>query len=358
MKKLLKIGTLLLFTVVFITACKKDKDDVEEGADFDKKSLLVNLADNIIVPQYLHFQGQLTQLSTDYQLFLSNPSSTNLTVVQDQLLETYLSWQSARTFEVGPAQQIGMRSAIGTFPTDTVKVADNVSAGSYNLGTADNADACGLSVLEFMFFRQNALSYFSSPAYQQYGTDVLTKIQNELNYVLNQWQSGYRETFVNGTGTESSSSFSQLVNEFNKDYELTKTASLGIPMGKYSLGILRHDYVEARYSGYSLELATESFKALQRVFNGNAFNGSEGIGFDDYLNALDKSSLSSAINSKYSEIFAARSVLNGTLEYNLDNNLSALDHLYLKVSEMVVLTKTDMASSFGVLITYQDNDGD
>lgn len=349
---------LILFSLLVATACKKKETEEEQVDSFDKKSLLANVADNLVLPQYLSFQTELGQLQVDYQSFLSNPDALSLQTVRDQLVSTYLSWQSAKIFEIGPAQQIGLRSSIGTFPSDSVRMASNISAGSYNLSTADNADAIGLSAIEFMLFRANALSYFSDAAYQQYGTDVINKMVTEFGSVVSQWQSGYRDTFVNGTGTESTSAFSQLVNEFNKDYELCKSAELGIPMGKYSLGILRPDYIEARNSAISLQLVEETMRASQRLFNGNSVAGATGIGFDDYLAAIDKSNLAAGINAKYDEIFVAKNALNGSLEYNLNTNFNGLDNLYLKVSEMVVMIKTDMASSFGVLITYQDNDGD
>jgi len=39
-------------------------------------------------------------------------------------------------------------------------------------------------------------------------------------------------------------------------------------------------------------------------------------------------------------------------------NPQSLDNLYVKMQNLVVSIKTDMSSAFGVLITYQDNDGD
>lgn len=358
MKSKVYILLLLAATTLLSANCKKKKDDPIVADDFNKSELLTNVATNIIVPQYLNFQVELNQLSIDYSTFIGNQTTGNLTIVQDQLITTYLSWQNAKTFEVGPAMNLGLRASIGAFPTDTAKVTSNAQNGSYNLGTFDNASAIGLSAIEFMLFRQNELSYFSSTAYQQYGTDVIQKMKNEINQVVAEWQGGYSSTFSASTGTESTSSFSRLVNEFNLDYELIKNAKLGIPIGKQSLGILRPDYIEARRSGVSLQLIEAGIKQSQRLFNGNRLDGSTGVGFDDYLNALEKSSLTNSINSKYDQIIAAKNALTGTLESNLGTNLQGLDNLYLRMAEIVVWTKTDMPSAFGVLITYQDNDGD
>lgn len=357
MNKLLLIGSLavVLFTS---TNCKKDKDEDVIPDEFNRSELMLNIANNLIVPQYLAFQTELNQLNTDYSAFISDQNSTTLQTAQDQLIATMIAWQSASTFEIGPAMNIGLRGAIGAYPTDTTQLLANVSTGSYNLGTVENTTCIGLSALDFMLFRVNALNHFSSVNYQQYGTNVLQKMLNEINSVVLQWQSGYVETFIAGTGTESTSTFTKLVNEFSKEYELIKNAKVGTPLGVYSLGITLPEYIEARYSGVSLTLIEESVKASQRLFNGNKLDGTAGIGFDDYLSALDKSSLASSINTKYAEILAAENILSGTLEGNLVSNFSGVEALHLKLAQMVVMIKTDMPSAFGVLITYQDNDGD
>ena len=97
---------------------------------------------------------------------------------------------------------------------------------------------------------------------------------------------------------------------------------------------------------------------LKDLFNGNNSTGIEGKGFDDYLISLEKQDLVNSINTTFSSIISDIDLMNGTFEEVLTNNPSSLDALYTKIHNLTVSLKTDMASSFGVLITYQDNDGD
>jgi len=144
-----------------------------------------------------------------------------------------------------------------------------------------------------------------------------------------------------------------LVNEFCRDYELAKNSKLGIPLGKQSLGIQLPEYIEARRSGFSLEIQKASVTSLANVFNGGSC-----VGFDDYLVNLERSSLASSISTRFSEIGSKINSFSGTLEQEMENNTTELDNLYLLFQGQVVSLKTDMSSAFGVLITYQDNDGD
>jgi predicted lipoprotein len=360
MNKLHIFGFLLLSNCLILVSCKKDKKKEEDPkAEFQKSDLLTNIGSNLIVPEYQQLLNDISILESKYIQFSNAKTDPNLEEVKTAWKNGYKSWYSVNIYEFGPAMDIGLRSAVGIYPTDTNKVIANTASSSNILGSASNVDAIGFSCLDFLLYRANALSFFmNSATYTQYGLDVIQKMKNEVSYVLDKWNTTYLATFKSSTGTESTSSFSLFVNEFNKTYELTKNAKLGIPIGKQSLGIQRPEYIEARMSAISLDLLKESVKSLQRIFNGNAKSGTAGIGFDDYLVALERQTLATSIDSQFSAILSDINLLTLSLEAEMTTNPSALDNLYTKMQNLVVSIKTDMASSFGVLITYQDNDGD
>lgn len=340
---------VLSFTIL---SCKKDKDP-ENINDFDKAALLQNLADNVILPALNDFSVKINALESSYIVFNSNRNSTNLDDVREKWKAAYISWQSVKTFDFGPIRDNGFKGAIGTYPTDTVKINNNVTNGGYNLATAANVDAIGLPSLDFFLYRVNALNYFiGNDPYATYALDVIQKMKSETATVLSAWNS-YKSTFVSATGTETTSAFSLLINEFCRDYELAKNSKLGIPLGKQSLGIQLPEYLEARNSRISFELLRANISSLS-----NIYNGASGVGFDDYLVSLERSSLASSISSRFSSITTKIDSFSGTLEQEMGLNTVNLDDLYNLLQGQVVLIKTDMSSAFGVLITYQDNDGD
>ncbi|NRA10806.1 MAG: imelysin family protein, partial [Crocinitomicaceae bacterium] len=222
-----------------------------------------------------------------------------------------------------------------------------------------NVDAIGLSALDYLLYQITALNDFvNDESYTIYASELINKMVNELSNVRSSWTS-YKGTFVASTGTETTSAFSLLINEFNKDYELSKNAKLGIPLGKQSLGIQLPEYIEARYSGYSLDLLRQSMVSLQGLYNGdyNASSGS-GVGFHEYLIHLERTDLANDINSKFNSIISKIDSFQNSLELEMGSSEAELDALYNLIHQQVVNLKTDMTSAFGVLITYQDNDGD
>ncbi len=345
----------LLLTLAF--ACKK-KSPVED-VHFEKATLLANLTDNLILPNYTNLKISIQDLKANWVTFKANPNSTALLDVQDQWLLANICFQKAKMFHFGPALDNGLRAALGTFPTDTAKVLSNTTTAGVNLFTVANMDAIGFPALEFLWFRNNALTELNnSVEARNYVDALLLKMESEIQTVLNAWNNGYASSFKASTGTESTSGFSLLVNVFNLEYELAKNAKLGIPIGKQSLGIAQPKYAEAVYSGQSLRLLKENIIAVQNVFLGLGLSGTNGIGFDDYLVALDKQALHNEIQSEFTLILNDFNGLSSNLVLEIQNQPSQLDALYTKMHNLVVHLKTDMTSAFGVLITYQDNDGD
>lgn len=360
----MKIASKLFFISTLILAlsfsCKKKKKDEESEQSFEKTTLMTNIGTNIILPDYENLLTSLVNFETKYDAFIADKTDEKLTEVKDAWKNAYLQWNKVTVYEFGPAMDLGLRAALGTFPTDTTKVLNNIANGGYTLGALSNIDAVGFSVFDFLFYRNNALSHFQNNGsqYGTYGKDVLTKMKNEVSSVVSTWNSTYLSTFKTSTGTESSSSFSLFVNEYNKSYEITKWTKIGIPIGKQSLGIARPEYIEARQSTYGISLLLENMKSMKRLFNGDKENGTTGVGFDDYLIALNKSDLSSSINSQFNSIISDIESITSTFEQTMNSNPSKLDALYTKVHSLTIDLKTEMSAAFGVLITYQDNDGD
>lgn len=347
-----------LLLLVLAVSCK-DKNKEEDKEEFKKETILTNLADNYIQPGYTDLQQKMNALSDSWNAFVTTPSQSALEDAQAKWREANLSFHKVKMFEVGPAMTVLLNASLGTFPADTTQIEANVSTGTYDLATADNIDAIGFESLDFLFFGYDCLNKLTnSSSRRNYVTDVITKMRNEVNQVVNAWGT-YRATFIAGTGTSSTSPFAILVNAFCKDFELAKTAKLGIPIGVQSLSIQQPYYLEARRSGFGKELLAANIQALHYVFLGKSYNGSSnGSGFDDYLIAIEKGTLSSTIDARFSYMDVQPGSWNGTLEAMMSSSPTTLEDFYDYMQGTVVYMKTDMASAFGVLITYQDNDGD
>ena len=69
-------------------------------------------------------------------------------------------------------------------------------------------------------------------------------------------------------------------------------------------------------------------------------------------------SLNNAIKTQFGIAKAKLALVNEPLSDAVINNAAAVDAAYLEIQKLLVLLKTDMPSVMGIIITYQDGDGD
>jgi uncharacterized protein len=345
-----------LFAFLAIAACKKKKD---ENVDFDKGPIMVNMADNYIIPGYADLKTKILTLETTWNDFLADKTQAKLDLSKQAWIDANISFQHVKAFDFGPAMTANLVFSFGTFPCDTGQINSNIQNGGYDLNTAQNLDASGFDALDYLFYRSSSLTSFqNSTSACDYVSNVISKMKTEITAVVSGW-SGYRSTFVNGTSNESTSPFALLVNNLCKDFELCKTTKLGYPIGNHTLGIQQPNYLEARRSGIGKTLLIENIRGSRSIFYGLSLSGNNGQGFDDYLNAIeDKAALSTTIATRFDYMLSTPQTWAGTLEELMISSPTTLTNFYDYQQGSVINMKTDMASAFGVLITYQDTDGD
>ncbi|MBK7130815.1 MAG: imelysin family protein [Crocinitomicaceae bacterium] len=350
---------LLILTATIFSACKDDNK-----TEFDRKAMLSNMASAVIIPAFTDLNNALALLITRTDEFNSNPNTTTLTALRQQYVECNVFYQHCAMYSFGPAQDYGIKGAFNTFPTDTTKIEANITAGTYTLGSVANTTAIGFPAIDYLlYFGGDAfvIANFSTDALASnrkiYLTDLVTKMKSELQPVLDQWNGGYKTIFTSADGTDVSSSCSYLLNEFVKDIELVKNAKIGIPSGQQTGGATLPAYVEGYYSGLSNTFALENLYGLE-----TCFVGGNGLGFDDYIRHQEgddvTNSLADQIIAQFDVCESLVNTLVDPLSATVDTDWASVNNAYLELKKLVILTKTDMTSVLGLLITYQDSDGD
>jgi len=364
----MKLKLLCLFLFLVLLSCKKKKEEPEPADPYDKQALVLNMADNVIMPDYLSFKASLDSLIISYTNFKASGLQTDLLLTRQKLHTAYIKYQHVSPYEFGPAETVVVRMNFNVFPTDTLQINSNISSGSYDLATAANVDAKGFPALDYLFYGNNVADSTLTQAFagsanrKQYVSDVLNEMLTNLNNVINGWNSGYHNTFINSLGTDVSSSIGFLVNQLNFELDYLKNEKIGVPLGKKTLGIPLPDKCEAYYGKQSVQYATETLIAIENIYLGKSAAGVDGQGFDDYLDHLgvqyNGGTLNAAIKNQFALAKSKLGLIPDPLATQVVSNAAVVDAAYIELVKLLVLLKTDMPSSLGVIITYQDNDGD
>jgi hypothetical protein len=367
---------LLLLTGVFFSCSKSGGGGANTGGGATAKdSILANIGNNMILPAYQSLSVSVNSLDSAILDFNAGPSGAKLSAVQTLFKTAWISWGSASEYDgFGPAfSNQPILSGLNLFPTNNTLIETNISAGNNNVNAFANAAAKGFPALDYLLFGggANTLTGFTTATgaanRKAYLAAVSADIKAESNTALKGWQASggnYIATFLSGTGNSVSSSLGLLINSMVQDFEIGKNDRLGIPLGKQPPGqvlpVLPNE-VEAYYSGISAQLALAQLKAVQNIFLGVGVQGA-GPGLKDYLIKVNAQyhggPLADTIKANFATAVSGLQAIPDPFSVTIQNNPAPANAVYVTFQQLVVLLKTDMCSSLGVLITFGDNDGD
>jgi uncharacterized protein len=360
----------LFFAVVAIfTACEEE----EEKINFDRKGLLENYANNLIIPAFANLNQSMDALSSAAQQFTLAPSAEKLNTLRSNYQTAYLKYQSAGLFDFGPAMEQSFDEELNTYPTNSTIINSNISSGSYDLNAAASNPVKGFPALDYLLYGssdsdQGTVDLFISDSNsanrKKYLTDIIADIKGTVSTVHTAWTSGnYASQFIANDGHDVGSSLGLVLNTMNEYFERDiRDAKIGIPSGIRASGTPLPNDVEALYSAKSIALANESLLAYKALFLGNGQND-EGLGFDDYLVALNAKysnsiALSTEIVQQLDLCIQKINAIPAPLSQAVQTNSQAVTDAYNELQKLLVLLKSDSSSALGILITYEDNDGD
>ena len=360
-----------------IDAQKDDNGCLYE--DYDKLSLLTNLADNYIIPSLDAYKSRIITLNIHVDSFIENPSISNLTLLRTNWEEALLSWQDVGFLDFGPSEYILLRKQTNTFPIDTTELNNSITLADWNLEYTSSYDSKGLQALDYLLFKpghteSELITYFQNNTNAKNYLKALAEDLNQnISYVTNQWVS-YREDFINDFEVTQSnfstnsqgSSISNIINALCLHYEFyVRRGKVGLPLGVFNgfSQLELPELVECYYSGKSTQNLVRSINSLRKYVTGSSYlNNDNGLGLDDYMDFVNaeqnSQQLSTVIDNQFLTILDELNNINGPLSEEIINNKSQITQTYQELQQLVPYIKVDMTSALGVLITYQDNDGD
>ena len=361
---------ILLFVLSIFSCGDNGTSEPELPVDnFDRKELLIDVADGIIIPAFEDYVSKIHVLNSSAQSFVVDPSQSNLVLLRGYWLEAYKSWQYVSMFDLGKAEENALRNFTNIYPTNTLEIDENISSEDYNLNLPSKNDEQGFPALDYLLYGigdsdSEILIKYMEASYSTYLTDLTQKIENMGTDVLKDWNEGFRDTFVNNDGTSATSSLNKLVNDYLFYYErFLRAGKIGIPAGVFSGDPLK-DKVEGFFAKeVSKELFLTALQASKRFFNGMNYN-TDAVGtglktYLDYLNTIKEGDdLSQMINAQFDATKEKAEDLDNNFEAQIESDNLKMLATYDELQKNVILLKVDMLQALNIKIDFVDADGD
>ncbi len=368
MKKL----ALLLLAPLLLTNCGSKEGDGVFKDQFDRAGMLANWADNLVIPAFENYVSKLETMDAAVSTFNTAPTINNLATLRTAWLDAYKAWQWVDMYEIGKAEEITLRNYTNVYPLNVADMTTTLLSGTYDLSSVNRQDEQGFPALDYLLHGlaetdEEIVAFFTheidGAKYRQYLEDVSARMLSLSQSVLDDWNNGYRDTFVSRSGSSATESVNKLVNDFMFYYEKhLRAGKVGIPAGVFSTNPLP-DRVEAYYSGHSKVLFNEALNAVQAFFNGIHFDGSaNGLSLDDYLTELNAvrqgADLANLIDTQFDDSRVMAATLNADFAVQVNANNTAMLETYDELQANVILMKVDMLQALNINVDYIDADGD
>jgi len=373
---MIKNALFIVGFVLVLVACSSDdstKPEEETNDSFDRQALLVNWADNIIVPSYTAFNTETNSLVSATTTFTENPTVETLQELRLTWIEAYLAFQHVSIFEIGKAEELNYRNRVNVYPTNASEIDGLIANGTYDLSLPSTIDAQGFPAIDYLInglaaSDEEIIAFYTTNEqaqnYKEYLNTVAETISTLTETVLNDWNNGYRDTFVNNTSSSASGAVDKLANDYVFYYEKAlRAGKIGIPAGVFSNDPLP-EKVEAFYKeDISKQLALEALQATQNFFEGKKFNGtSKGESFKTYLTYLNTikngENLGNLITTQFETAKSNLEGLNNDFTLQIESDNSKMLATYNELQRNVILLKVDMLQAMDISVDYVDADGD
>lgn len=374
--KTLKIFISISILSIFIISCSSTSDDEQSTIpEFDRSAVLINYADNIILPRLNNFKSSVDYLKESGDAYVDSPDITTYTELHNSWLEAYINWQYVEMFNIGKAEEIMFFSKTNTYPVNEGRIQENINNQKTDLSNPNDWSCQGFPGLDYMIHgianTENEIinQYIQNPLNGKYLKVVLNELNNNTDLVLDDWNT-YRNTFVNSIENTATSAFNMLTNDFVYYFEKgLRTNKIGIPSGVFSNNPLSNK-VEAYYSSkngiedVSRDLIENALNAVDLVFQGKSSNQSPvGPSFKTYLDFIKANNVSaddigSIVVNKIQTANQKILDLNKNFINQVENDNGKMLAAFDALQTIVVNLKTDMLSLFNVAVDYTDADGD
>ncbi len=370
MKQIFLLCTLSLGLCFLQSSCTDLPSSNEIFTDnFDRKAMLIDWADLIIIPSFDKYYEALLTLDEQEEEFKLNNSETNFNNLKGAYLDAYISWQKVSMFDIGKAEEIGLRNFTNIYPTNVEAIENNITEKSYNLALPSNFVAQGFPALDYLLYgigsTENEIrTKLAEQNYQIYLTELVDRLLSLTDQVRNDWKHRYRDVFVNSDGSSATDSVDKMVNDFLYYYEkFLRAGKIGIPAGIFS-GNTMANSSEAPYSKiHSKQLFLAGLQATKDFFSGTGINQDYiGESIASYLqNRMEETEgpdLAQEILNQWNIVEGLTADLSNTFVDQINTDNTKMLAIYDELQKATIIMKVDMMQALNIQVDYVDADGD
>lgn len=351
---------------------------------FDRKALLTNIGENIALPVYETFDTRVGAMATAIDAYCAALGTAEEAALrapaQDAWKQAMQTWQIAEVMLFGPVamNERALRDVIYSWPIISSCAVDQdvnlhrLDPASYDISIR-LTNRRGLAALEYLLFSDD-LNHTCAPQAAPEGWDALADadrvaarcafarvavadLATQARTLLDAWRpeaGNYLADFTSASAFASAQAAVNVVSDamFALDTE-TKDMRVGEPAGIVinqcnTVGEPCVAELESPHARHSRENVLANLRGFQMLFLGQGLDGTDGIGFDEFLRSVGAEALADEMMSEIAAAIAATEAVPGTMEDALQSDYQSVADAYATIKAVTDNLKTQFLTVLGL----------
>lgn len=360
------VAALALVTVV---SC----ESVPLG-DGPRRAALRDVGELVLVPTFEELATRAEVVRIAARALAASPGASELDAAQMAWRAAHAPWMESQALRVGPVKD-ALYDARMDQAVDVARL-EEVVAGSGPVDAAAvaalGANRKGFHAIEWLIFAPAGdaavLASLGDAALGARRRDFLVGLADDLaanaTALRDAWVvngGGYVERFADVGGQDAAfatikPAIDAVVNEAVFLAELIADGKLGAPMGKDTGGVPQPDLAESGPSDNSIEDILANLRGLRAVIDGRR-DGVDGRGLGSLL-AARRPALAARLRAEIDAAAAAVSAIPRPFRDALTRGAPELERAYRACKTLRLTLATEVVTTLGATLSFNDNDGD
>ncbi|MEB2311456.1 MAG: peptidase M75 [Sorangiineae bacterium] len=316
----MKIIQSLMWSVAFVgtVGCGSDGGGGSgPTSGFDDQALVVDFADQVVVPTYTLLEQRIGSLETAVDALATNPTAETFKAAQDAWIAARQPWEQSEGFLFGPVDAYGYDPAMDSWPVNTTDLDAVLASGSAftpeYVGNLQETQK-GFHTIEYLLFgvgRKKTVADLT-PRELSYVSAIAAELTEIATALESSWTDGvdgrppYRDIFANA-GQPGNTSYPSRLAAVQEILDGIIGICDEVANGKIAGPYDAHDptLVESQFAFNSITDFQDNLRSVENVYSGGVpAAGTSGKGLSAYVaerdSALDarvKSELAAAIEA-------------------------------------------------------------
>jgi uncharacterized protein len=389
-RRLLNPANALIALAALLGACGDDGGGgpapaIDAAVDaFDRKLVLANIGENIVLPVYEAFDARVTGMATAIDAHCAGLGTADeaglRAAAQEAWKQSMSAWQLAEVMLFGPVSmnEGALRDVVYSWPiVSTCAVDQDVNLHRTDPASYDIAmrltNRRGLAALEHVLYSDD-LAHTCPPQAAPAGWDALVDADRkaarcsfaqvavadlaaQAQILLDAWRPGagnYLATFGSASAFESAQAGLNVVTDamFYLDTE-TKDMKVAEPAGIAvnacgTVGQPCPQELESPRARHSRENVLANLRGFQMLFLGQGLDGVDRVGFDDFLRAFDAAAVAGQMSAAIAAAIAAVEAIPGPMEDALQADYQSVADAHAGVKGVTDILKSQFLTVLGL----------